>query len=136
MSKQFKAGDIVTPNACEFDTKSFTRGKPYKVRKYQPAQDGMCGVLHFESDDKGHEGRFRPASYYESYVEPTPGDFRIRKRGTVNGEIRGTRYTSQEEARKAAERYVDGVYEVVRVVVERVIEVKTETRVTELKEAA
>lgn len=137
---KFKAGDLVTPNDQEHDTRSFTKGKPYMVREYRPAQEDACGVLYFESDDQGYKGRFRPESFYERYVEPEASEpateFRIRKHGGTLGDIRGTRYSSKEEARKAATRYVAGAYEVVRVVVEDVIKVEHITRVIDYKEAA
>ncbi|MDN7427787.1 hypothetical protein [Burkholderia sp. AU45388] len=137
----FKAGDLVTPNEQENDTRSFTRGKPYKVREYRPAYDGACGVLHFESDDQGYTGRFRPASYYERYVEPEASEpateFRIRKHGTALREVRGIPFDSQEAAEQAVSRYTPGsVYEIVEVKVVRTVKVEQEVRVIDYKEAA
>lgn len=138
---KFKTGDLVTPNEQEHDTRSFTRGKPYKVREYQPTHDGACDVLHFESDDQGYTGRFRPASFYERYVEPEASEpaseFRIRKHGTALREVRGIPFDSQEAAEQAVSRYTPGsVYEIVEVKVVRTVKVEQEVRVIDYKEAA
>ncbi|NTY35795.1 hypothetical protein [Burkholderia diffusa] len=137
----FKAGDVVTPNDKEHDMRSFTKGKPYKVREYRPAHDGACGVLYFESDDQGCTGRFRPASYYAPYVEEThpepASEFRIRKHGTALREVRGIPFESQEAAEQAVSRYTPGsVYEIVEVKVVRTVKVEQEVRVIDYKEAA
>ncbi|WP_080415424.1 hypothetical protein [Burkholderia ubonensis] len=136
----FTAGDLVTPNDRERD-KAFTQGKPYKVRRYTPREFGHCAVIHFESDDGGNTGRFRPADFYVPYVarpqpEPTT-EFRIRKHGTALREVRGTPFATQQEAEQAVSRYTPGsVYEIVEVKVVRTVKVEQEVRVIDYKEAA
>ncbi|WP_063807189.1 hypothetical protein [Burkholderia cepacia] len=137
----FKVGDLVTPNVHEHDTQGFTQGKPYKVREYRPAAHGACAVLFFEQDNYGYGSRFRPASYYERYVEPEVSEpateFRIRKHGTALREVRGIPFASQQEAEQAVSRYTPGsVYEIVEVKVVRTVKVEQEVRVIDYKEAA
>lgn len=135
----FKAGDLVTPNENEHDAKSFTRGKPYKVREYRPASSGKCAVIYFESDNEGDANRFRPASYYDHYQEQPESvtEFRIRKHGTALREVRGIPFATQQEAEQAVSRYTPGsVYEIVEVKVVRTVKVEQEVRVIDYKEAA
>lgn len=138
---KFKVGDLVTPNGRESDTTSFTAGKPYKVTDYAYERRGIVATVFLEADDKGCQSRFRPASYYDHYVEqkqPEPmTEFRIRKHGTALREVRGIPFDSQEAAEQAVSRYTPGsVYEIVEVKVVRTVKVEQEVRVIDYKEAA
>lgn len=127
--RKFKAGDTVRANSKSLD---ITEGKEYTVT-YDEQEDGFLLIR----DDDGDENGLLYAREFTLVraVAETPRDFRIRKHG-ARGEIRGTSYASKEEAREAAARYVDGVYETVRVTVEDTIKVERVSRVVDFKEAA
>jgi hypothetical protein len=129
--RKLKAGDVVRTNSS---TLYITAGKEYTVSRDEVAGQGVCISDNNDNDNGllyGHEFTLVRA------VEDAPvGDFRIRKHG-ARGEIRGTSYTSLQEAETAIARYMPGtIYEIVEVQVVRTVKVEQDVRVVDYKQAA